>query len=473
MAADLRAWIKDHLMEVAETYGANLSGVPLEAKGKKAQISEFLTVGAENDDSVVWAMIHDRSLVIPVKFSKEAVMACNTNSVSGRRLTETRFAFVTMKKFRPMSTRIPVRNGGMTADQTLALYCESVSIISESTAQWGSPKILDTDPNLQEWSHGLRQDGGAGNILRDRKKAKEGDKIDPPAPTKRVVSPRKPLPIVEPKPQASTSKSTSPMHKWNKRWNDTLQDPLAFVRPSTPPPSTPPPAVQDARDLGSSSPSEKYSVSSSPISGWSSPSPSPSRWREDEDSKPPTPTGSSPRGASSPCPPQESSYLRAPTPAQRRQRSPMPLPARKVARPPPPPPPRSGPARILVPDSDTSQSQPSQPSQQAIAPPSQPVVVLSQPVMSQDSQSFRVSPQRAPIEDVEMLSEDDKQTDERLFRRRGSDLARGEPAKKRRIVSEAGKLNRFTIQLDYVKLEPWIVGWDRLSAAVKGRVALG
>lgn len=84
------------------------------------------------------------------------------NSVSGRRLTETRFAFVTIKKFRPVSTRIPVRNGGMTADQTLALYCESVSIISESTAQWGSPKILDTDPNLQEWSHGLRQDGGAG-----------------------------------------------------------------------------------------------------------------------------------------------------------------------------------------------------------------------------------------------------------------------------------------------------------------------
>jgi hypothetical protein len=40
MAADLRAWIKDHLVEVAETYGANLSGVPLEAKGKKAQISE-------------------------------------------------------------------------------------------------------------------------------------------------------------------------------------------------------------------------------------------------------------------------------------------------------------------------------------------------------------------------------------------------------------------------------------------------
>jgi hypothetical protein len=92
--------------------------------------------------------------------------------------------------------------------------------------------------------------------------------------------------------------------------------------------------------------------------------------------------------------------------------------------------------------------------------------------MSQDSQSLRVSPQPAPIEDVEMLSEDDKQTDERLFRRRGSDLARGEPAKKRRIVSEAGKLNRFTIQMDYVKLEPWIVGWDRLSAAVKGRVAL-
>lgn len=76
------------------------------------------------------------------------------------------------------------------------------------------------------------------------------------------------------------------------------------------------------------------------------------------------------------------------------------------------------------------------------------------------------------MEDVEILSEDDKQTDERLFRRRGSDLARGEPAKKRRIVSEAGKLNGFSMEMDYVKWEPRVVGWDRVWAAVKDRVAL-
>ncbi|KAF7361993.1 hypothetical protein MVEN_00544500 [Mycena venus] len=535
MSGDLRPWIRDYLIRVAETYGGTLSSVPLEEKGKKAQISEFLTVGTENEDSVVWAFVHDKALVVPVKFSKDAVTVCNKNSISGLRLTNTKTCLVTMKKFRPMSTRIPCRNGGMTQESHLALLCESVSIVgSIGETKWGNPKELDTDPDLREWSHALRQDGGAGNILKERQKVREGNsnKSEPPKPAKGVISPHKPPPVVKPNLKASTSKSRDPLHEWRKLWHDTIQNPLAFARPSLPRdpspvqdtrnlcsvrPSTPPrrasPVVEDARDLGSSSPSEKYSVTSSPLSGWEPTvaGSSPRKRMAEAESRSPTPSESSPKRAiqSSPCLPKESSYLTAPTPAQRRQWSQVPSHApiaRKVARPPPPPPPASGPARVLVPDSDTSQSQPSQPSQpipsqlsqpavlhpsepsqsSGLQPvvlsqpsqPSQPPVILSQPVIWEDFQSV---PQPAPRtlkdeDEDEHLSEDDADTDRQLFRRRGSPLERGRPAKKRRIVNEddAGsayrKLNGFNIGLDYIECgDSRVIGWDRVWAVLAAR----
>ncbi|KAF8210163.1 hypothetical protein K438DRAFT_1959441 [Mycena galopus ATCC 62051] len=525
MSGDLRAWIREHITGVAETYGGNLSVVPLHAKAKKVQISEFLTVGAENEreDAAVWATVHDKVMSVPVKFSKEAVMECNKNSVSGRRLTETKTALVAIKKFRPISTRIPFRSGGMTAESHVALHCESVSILgSIGESKWGNPKDLDSDPDLREWSQALRQDGGAGNVLKERKKMKEGNnkKTTPPMPAKRVVSPRKPSPVVKSRAQASTSKISQPTHmlrEWEKRWHN----------PPAPRPPTPPRAPPaDARDLNFSSPSEKYSVTSSPISGWSPTVAGSSPWknRNNADSRSPTPEESNgPRRSapSSPCPVKESSYLTAPTPAQRR-RSASPV-VRKVARPPPPPPPASGPARILVPNSDTSQSQPSQPSQPSqravpVAPlvasslelPPQPSPApLSQSVISQNSESelsrvshsapmtipedleilseddaethrrrfqHRSSPldQRGP-EDVGMLSEDDAETHRRLFRRRGSPLDRVGPAKKRRMMKENDnpvgsrssqrKLDGFifSVGLDSIELGDFnMVGWEQL-----------
>ncbi|KAJ7462215.1 hypothetical protein B0H11DRAFT_100130 [Mycena galericulata] len=77
MSESVHPWIKKHLIQVAETYGGNLSSVPLEEKGKKVQIVEFLTFGAENEDSTIWALINDKALIMPVRFSKEAVAASN------------------------------------------------------------------------------------------------------------------------------------------------------------------------------------------------------------------------------------------------------------------------------------------------------------------------------------------------------------------------------------------------------------
>jgi hypothetical protein len=74
MSGELHPWIRDSLIRVAETYGANLTAIPLAEKGKKVQILEvcaqsafhalkfsssyqFLTVGAENE--VVQSLFFD------------------------------------------------------------------------------------------------------------------------------------------------------------------------------------------------------------------------------------------------------------------------------------------------------------------------------------------------------------------------------------------------------------------------------
>ncbi|KAJ7703266.1 hypothetical protein B0H17DRAFT_1042517 [Mycena rosella] len=434
MSESVKAWFRTHFIHVAETYGGALTSVPLEEKGKKVQILEFLTFGSENDDSVVWALISDKFLSLPVKFSKEAVIECNKKL--GRRLTECKTALVTIKKFKIISTRVPSR------------------------------RDLDSDMDLREWSHGLRKDGGAGNVLKERKRDREA-KIQVPHPPRNVP--------------AHASTSLEPMDAYRKLWHD--KDPVYFVRAFLPPrtPRQPSPEPQDARDLGSSSPSEKYSRSSSPVSGWS-----------------PTPAMSSPikgmRTSSSPSP-KPSSYLTAPTPAQRRFKSPaVSMAQRKVARPPSPPPVGSGPARILVPDSDTSQSQslpshpyqasqpseplqqsqPSEPLQQSQrseplqnSQPSQQSVILPQPIKEEEEvidmlDEFDMEPMETLDEDIEILDEDDAQTEQRLFRRRGSSMERAEPAKKRRM----DRAPPFSLGLDYVE-SARAVGWERVLLFLK------
>ncbi|KAJ6609848.1 hypothetical protein B0H10DRAFT_451443 [Mycena sp. CBHHK59/15] len=219
MSCSIRVWLASYLLRVAENWGGNLSTVPLEEKSKKVQILEFLALGAENEDSAIWARISDKEMTIPVKFNKEAVMAYNQST--GRRMTENRTALVSIKKFKPMSTRVPNRNRGMSAEPQLALHCEAVALVgSVGEPHWGSPKEIESHVDLGEWSLALRQDGGAGNVLKERKKAREREDnmADARSPARRPVSMRKPA-AVHYKPQVLSGVGKEPMHEYRKRWN--------------------------------------------------------------------------------------------------------------------------------------------------------------------------------------------------------------------------------------------------------------
>ncbi|KAJ7287604.1 hypothetical protein C8J57DRAFT_1284398 [Mycena rebaudengoi] len=544
MSESVHPWITNYLVQVAENFGEKLSAVPLEPKAKKVQILEFLGPGTENEDSVVWARISDKHLALPVKFSKDAVAECNR--CTGRRITEAKTALVSIKKFRPVSMRVPSRNRGMSAEPQLALLCDSVTVIgSLGDSQWGSPRDIDANPDLREWSIGLRQDGGAGNVLKERKKAREDNTIKT-SPSVKTGSPQRVRKMV-----ATQGRAREPelMTAYQARWKASTDLPEGyFLRPRVPPPQPDEPATPprrtpgmyfticnrrivyalhgvrsrqsnkqvDARDLGGSSPSQKYSPSqkgssqedspkssrsSTPISCWSS---SPARAQpEAEDvassprllppslppSSPPKPlspllpsrTPFSPPPnppLSSPAKPFEgsSSHLTAPTPAQRRlptsSHLSTPTPAqrplnvspqvirpikRRVARPPEPPvePVGPGPARILVPNSDTSQSQSqSQPGETQILAPNSDVSQSqeAQPQLVDESPALFLQSQEA------VLDEDDAQTEQRLFlKRRYSDVELDAPSTKKR---------RAGFWLDYGEKPVNAIGWEQLYSVL-------
>ncbi|KAJ7218130.1 hypothetical protein GGX14DRAFT_439944 [Mycena pura] len=451
MSESIRPWIRDYLISVAETHGANLSAASLQEKGKKVQIIEFLTFGAENEDSAIWATIHDKYMAVPIKFSKDAVAACYKSL--GRRMTESRTALVIVKKFRPTSTRVPSRNGGMSSESFIALQCDSVQLVgSFGEGKWGNPQNVESDPELHDWSLGLRQDGGAGNVLKERKKAREANKGDCPSLAKRPVTPRK-LFVAETKPQATTSKfvqSPTAMHTYSKRWRTTLANPLDFVRPATPP-RLASPEREDARDLGLSSPSQKYSAPSSPISGWS-PTPTKSSAMEGEVSRPPSPSLQ-----------KDTSYLSAPTPAQRRVRSPgsndkspSPFPMGAPTLTPAPISRRSLTSQLVNHDS---------PSQIRGQRRSRSPGVLSNEADSPKSASSAAPApaSSAPFSTAPMSAQ----------RRRPSSLHSREewarPAKKRRLNNDVrGKLDGFRLNLNDVKRTGRsAVGWEQWLAVVK------
>ncbi|KAJ7647395.1 hypothetical protein FB45DRAFT_893332 [Roridomyces roridus] len=420
MSSSFTPWLKLHLVDVAEKFGANIAAVPLHEKGKRGQIIEFLRVGTENEDAV-WASFSDQSLFIPIKFSKEAVIEYKRRH--GNNITEGKTALVTIMKFKVVSARVPVPQGGMSGSAKLALLCDSVSLIGRLEETKGNPKSVEFDAELKEWSDGLTKDGGAGNVLKERKKAKTD-----------VV------PSVKPG-----------LQEYQRRWEGSIANPMAMVRPEPEPKRRArTPRMEDARDLGSSSPSQKYSVASSPISNWEPTPEKPSRKRKSP-SKSPSPSVRSPtpmnRSSSSSPEPEPSSYLTAPTPAQRRVRvmTPPLLFVRKVAPPPSPPPPvESGPERVLAPNSDQG-SQPSQPSQ-----PSQV-----------DVEMLDMTPARVKEEDVdvEMLDQDDAQTAIEIFK----SPCWPEPHRKRRKVDDP-----MATGFDWVSgIDKAVVTWKMLYDALR------
>ncbi|KAF8993705.1 hypothetical protein BDQ17DRAFT_1545936 [Cyathus striatus] len=173
MSESLLPWISQYLIGVAEECGSNLLAAPRYTKRKKAQIIEFLTFPPDDKPAAIWATISDKWLTIPIKFTDDAV--CTYLKLQGQRLTYSKTAIISISQFKPFFGRIPLRSDNrMSTNSYLAIECGSVVPIgSFGEAMFGSPKGIDSHPDLKLWAEGLRKDGGAGNILKNRKLERE------------------------------------------------------------------------------------------------------------------------------------------------------------------------------------------------------------------------------------------------------------------------------------------------------------
>ncbi|KAI0256371.1 hypothetical protein BJV78DRAFT_1171425 [Lactifluus subvellereus] len=168
-------WIADYLINIAETYGSNLSSVPVHIKpGKKVQLLKFLTFRQFVEDDCIWAYVSDKHQQIPVRFSRYAIAEyakANLPGSQGKKLTQQRSAIATIKSFKPIFQRIPTGSvGKMTIVETLALNVDYVKIVgSAGEPEFGSPRTLETHGDINEWMEGLRAGDGSGNILKLRK----------------------------------------------------------------------------------------------------------------------------------------------------------------------------------------------------------------------------------------------------------------------------------------------------------------
>ena len=85
-------------------------------------------------------------------------------SYANTRFTQNKGAVVSISKFRPIHSRVPLgRNGKPTPDAHIALECDSVAVLGSSgESTFGNPKPITSNPDVRLWSDGLNHDGGAG-----------------------------------------------------------------------------------------------------------------------------------------------------------------------------------------------------------------------------------------------------------------------------------------------------------------------
>ncbi|KAJ7594834.1 hypothetical protein C8J56DRAFT_927750 [Mycena floridula] len=162
-------WISDYVVNIAESFGANLGGSPLYEKNKRVQIVEFLTFAPDHQvPSSIWAKVSDKFDLIPIKFTKDSVALYFQQEK--KRLTEVKTALISIQEFKLILARIPLSRGGRTGDRHLALECNKFKVLgSQGDMKWGDPKDVEQNQDINDWRIGLSKDGGDGNILKDRK----------------------------------------------------------------------------------------------------------------------------------------------------------------------------------------------------------------------------------------------------------------------------------------------------------------
>ncbi|KAF8813587.1 hypothetical protein BYT27DRAFT_7180339, partial [Phlegmacium glaucopus] len=223
MADALAPWFLDYVLSVSETCGANISNLQPHAKGRKVQITEFLTYGSETEDSLLWARISDKQYIIPIKFTKEAVAQyARQKYITSKRFTQHKTAVITIKNFRLIFTRVPLGTlGTMSSQPSLAIECLWFSVLGSSgEAIFGNPKPITDHSDLHLWSECLKRDGGAGNILKDRKIHQQSNDLAGAAPSPTALPQRPRSPVLRPDihqsmPCAPNNLSiTAYMNKW-------------------------------------------------------------------------------------------------------------------------------------------------------------------------------------------------------------------------------------------------------------------
>ncbi|RPD57630.1 hypothetical protein L226DRAFT_610663 [Lentinus tigrinus ALCF2SS1-7] len=167
-------WILDFLISVAEEYGGNLSAAPPKKKAAKAQLVKFLTFPDPGDTAPcnIWVQISDKKHIIHARLSQDAVARYLQHPLyAGKLITSHKSALVSLQRVRVAFGRVPSgESKGMSKDATLFLHVDEFELKgSFGEAMWDSPVDIASDKNIRDWIHGLRQDGGASNILKQRK----------------------------------------------------------------------------------------------------------------------------------------------------------------------------------------------------------------------------------------------------------------------------------------------------------------
>ena len=106
------------------------------------------------------------SAVLCVITSPRLTVMNRDPSRSREAFTDLRTAFIQVKSFRPMLTRVPHPDRvGMSSVSSLALEVNGFDVKGAFGEDcWGSPVDVQAHDDLRAWTEGLRNDGGGGCV---------------------------------------------------------------------------------------------------------------------------------------------------------------------------------------------------------------------------------------------------------------------------------------------------------------------
>ncbi|KAI0665940.1 hypothetical protein C8Q78DRAFT_1062230 [Trametes maxima] len=176
MADTIRTpWILDYLISIAEEYGGDLAAAPCSNQVHKAQLVKFLTFAPPDnaEPCAIWADVSDKKHYIHARLSADAVNAYMQNPLhAGTSVTSCKSGLIKLIQFRLAFARVARRDGGkgMSDNPRLYLHVDEFELLGAfGEPMWGAPVDIAQDANIHEWMVGLRQEGGAGNVLKLKK----------------------------------------------------------------------------------------------------------------------------------------------------------------------------------------------------------------------------------------------------------------------------------------------------------------